>query len=218
MEARGEAASPARDEGRCGALLFAARRASWAAVWQPLRAFYGHKVQRQPRTLGSPGPTDVARKPVWRRSRAAVIPSGRRHLLASVLQSLAFRLRAAAAERANELGCLWVEHTRAPFWSCLDEHSALEQRSERQEQFQSQSDSLPPRRALVRCAAQAPRSPSSATLRFPARGACKPSRASGSCASSASEQALLEGSSIFAARSSSRSDTTSRDCAPTSQD
>ena len=45
-EARAPAASPARDEGRTGALLFAARRASGAAVWQPLRAFCGHKVQR----------------------------------------------------------------------------------------------------------------------------------------------------------------------------
>ena len=82
------AASPARDEGRTGALLFAARRAVVGSRMAALACVYWRKRYRAaPHLKNGHGPPRAQR---IRRgsSRTAVISAGRR-LLASVLQALA---------------------------------------------------------------------------------------------------------------------------------
>ena len=57
-------------------LLFAARRARLGSVWQPFALLVLRTRHRgRPAPSDPHGPTGVARRPVWRCSRAAVIPA-----------------------------------------------------------------------------------------------------------------------------------------------
>ena len=55
---------------------FSPRGARWGQPYgSPCVRFMAHKVQKQPAPSDPHGPTDVARRPVWRRNRTAVIPA-----------------------------------------------------------------------------------------------------------------------------------------------